>query len=93
MLKNPIMDCLNRTSPIAVCGEIVEYKTDRENNVFTLVYNQDKEYSVPTEVYLHKADAAIECSAEYELEKIEDTNSAYLRINGKPGINTLTVKF
>ena len=93
MLKNPIMDCLNRTSPIAVCGEIVEYKTDRENNVFTLVYNQDKEYNVPTEVYLHKADATIECSAEYELEKIEDTNSAYLRINGKPGINTLTVKF
>ena len=93
MLKNPIMECLNRTCPIAVCGDIVEYKTDRENNVFTLVFEQDKEYDVPTEVYIHKEAKSIECTAEYVLEPVEGTNASILKISGKPGTQKLTVNF
>ena len=93
MLENPIMDCLNRTSPIAVCGDIVEYKTDRENDTFTLIFEQDKKYDVPTEVYLHKKAKSIECTSEYELEPIEGTDASILKINGKKGTQKLVINF
>lgn len=93
LLENPIMSSLIRTAPVAVCGDIIEYTTDRENGVFTLAFEQDKEYSVPTEIYIHKPAASIECTAEYELEPIEGSKASILKIKGNIGTNKVTVKF
>ena len=93
LLENPIMECLIRTSPVAVCGSITEYSFDKENNVFTLKYEQDKEYSSPTEIYVHKAAASIECDGEYSLEPIGDKGAAMLRITSAPGTHTVVIKF
>lgn len=42
---------MNRPYPIAVCGEIIEYHSDSKTRAFTLKWNQDKEYTVPTLIY------------------------------------------
>lgn len=93
LLDNPIMTCLHRTAPVAVCGSITDYSLDRENGTFTLNYEQDKEYSVPTEIYVHKAAKSIECDGEYELEPIGDDGAALLKIKTGAGTHKVTVKF
>lgn len=85
LLENPIMGSLIRTAPVAVCGEIEKYWLDREKNIFTLEYNQDKEYELPTEIYVHKAAKSIECDGEYVLESLGDNGAAMLKITAKPG--------
>lgn len=42
---------MNRPYPIAVCGDIIKYHSDSKTRTFTLKWNQDKEYTVPTEIY------------------------------------------
>lgn len=68
LFDDPIMTVIKRTSPVAVCGRIDSYSWDKESNTFTLEYTQDKEYSVPTEIYMHAAPVSVECDAEYKTE-------------------------
>ena len=93
LLNNPIMTFLIRTSPVAVCGSIESYTTDRENNVFTLTYNQDKEYELPTEIYVHKAAKNIECDGEYSLDPIEGSEASMLRITAGAGKHRVKISF
>ncbi len=93
LLDDPIMTCLVRTSPVAVCGKIDKYSFDRENEIFTLEYTQDKEYSVPTEVFVHKNAKSIECDGEYTLEPVGDKGAAMLRIVASAGNHKVTIKF
>ena len=73
--------------------KIIRYSTDRENGVFTLDYEQDREYNSPTEIYVHKAYKSIECTAEYTVEPIEGTEASRVYINGNPGTHKLVIKF
>ena len=93
LLNDPIMTCLIRTSPVAVCGKIDKYSFDRENEIFTLEYTQDKEYSVPTEIFVHKNAKSIECDGEYTLEPVGDNGAAMLKINAPAGNHKVTIKF
>lgn len=68
LLENVIMRDLIRTSPIAVTGNIDSYKYDREGNTFTIEYTQDKEFDLPTELYLHAEPKEVECDGEYTVE-------------------------
>ena len=90
---DPIMTCLLRTSPVAVCGEIKEYGIDRENDIFTLTYEQDREYSLPTEIYLHKAAKKITCDGEYTLEPVGENGAAILKITAGKGSHTVKVDY
>ena len=91
LLETPIMDLLVRTAPVAVCGEIENYSFDRENDVFTLEYTQDKKYSVPTEIYLHKTAKSIECDGKYTLEAVSENGSAMLKIISGEGKHKVKV--
>lgn len=93
LFENPIMSCLIRTSPVAVCGSIERYSYDRENDIFTLTYDQDKEYSVPTEIYVHKAFKNIECDGEYTVEPKNKNGAAMLKITAAPGKHTVKISF
>ncbi len=96
MFNDPIMLSLLRPAPISVCGTIDSYGLDRENQVFTLNFTQDKEYSLPTEIYLHKAPTEIVTDGEYEITNNVCTEGAYsatLKIKTAPGKHTVTVKF
>ncbi len=93
LLQNPIMQCLVRTSPVAVCGDIDGYSLDRENNIFSLEYTQDKEYGLPSEIYIHKAAKSIECDAEYVLEPVGSNGAAMMKINAGAGKHTVKISF
>ncbi len=93
LLENPIMTCLIRTSPVAVCGSIEKYSFDRENNIFTLTYNQDKEYELPTEIYVHKPAKSIECDCEYMLEPINGCEASMLKITAEAGKHFVKISF
>ena len=93
LLETPIMDLLVRTAPVAVSGKIENYSFDRENDIFTLEYTQDKEYSLPTEIYLHKAAKNIECDGEYTLESVGDNGASILKITSDIGNHTVKVTY
>ncbi len=65
LFENPIMRDLVRTSPMAVTGTIDSYGYDREKKIFTLEYTQDKEFDLPTEIYLHAEPKKITADGEY----------------------------
>lgn len=91
LLDDPIMTCLIRTSPVAVCGKIDSYSFNRESNVFTLEYTQDKEYNLPTEIFVHKKAKSIECDSKYTLEPIGENGAAMLKINSNTGKHKITI--
>lgn len=93
LLNDPIMDCLIRTAPVAVCGKAESYAYDRKNDMFVLTFKQDKEYNMPTEIFLHKAYKEIECDGNYAVELINTSGAAMLKITTTPGKHTVTVKF
>ena len=87
------MSCLVRTSPVAVCGTIDKYYLDRENNCFVLTYTQDREYSAPTEIYVHKEYKSIECDAGYTVESIGKNGAAMIKITAAPGNHSIKINF
>ena len=78
---------LVRTSPVAVTGDIESYSFDRENEVFTLAYNQDREFDEPTEIYLHKEPKNITASGEYEID------GRTLKLKTAPGRNEIRIEY
>ncbi len=93
LLETPIMNLLKRTAPVAVCGEIDSYSFDRENNVFTLEYTQDKEYDVPTEIYVHAEAKSVECDGDYRLEPLGSNCVSMLKINSGIGKHKVVISF
>lgn len=93
LLENPIMRCLKRAAPVAVCGEIKEYHLDRENDIFTLEYSQDKEYDEPTEIYIPKEFKKLSCDGEYTLEARGENGEAIIRISAPAGEHKVVIEF
>ena len=52
ILNEDFIKLLTRPYPKAVTGFIDEFKYDYVNNVFTLKFTQDKEFTVPNVVYI-----------------------------------------
>lgn len=93
VLDNPVMTALKRPHPVAVTGDILSYCYDIESNSFELNYVQGKEYSVPTEIYLHKKASSIECNGEYEFKEYDCGDCGILEVKTKPGNNTIKINF
>lgn len=93
LLENPIMRCLRRAAPVAVCGTIKEYRYDREKDIFTLEYEQDREYTEKTEIYIPKAFKNLTCGGEYELSPLGEDGSAILKISAPAGSHKVVIEF
>ncbi len=72
LIGSPVWDVLKKPYPRAVTGKIDSYYHDRDGNTFTLIYTQDKEYDVSTEIFAHKKIDKIIVDGEYEIEPIDD---------------------
>ncbi len=83
-------DVLTRPYPRAVTGEIEAYYHNRNEESFTLTYNQDKDYPVPTEIYAHKSIKSIETDGEYEIIPVENSDGSVVKI--KTGVGKHKVK-
>lgn len=89
----PIMKNLIRPFPIAVCGDIIKYRHDRENNSFTLEFNQDREFDVPTVVFAHKEIESIETDGEYKIIPLGETGRSHIEFKTGAGNHKIKVKF
>lgn len=92
IMDSPLMNTLCRPHPIAVCGEIEKYSFDKAAQLFTLSFHQEKDYTVPTEIFCHKPPAEIETDGEYEIKQL-DHCCCILKIFTKPGKNKITIKY
>lgn len=89
LIDSPMWDTLKKPYPRAVTGTIDSYYHDRDGNSFTLIYTQDKDFDVPTEIFAHKEIAQVVTDGEYEIEKIED--DAYI-VKLKTGVGKHNVR-
>ena len=89
----PIMKNLIRPFPIAVCGDIIKYRHDRENNSFTLEFNQDREFDVPTVVFAHKEIESIKTDGEYKIIPLGETGRSHIEFKTGAGNHKIKVKF
>lgn len=92
LFGSPLWDVLKRPYPRAVTGKIEGYKHDRDENTFTLTYEQDKDFDVPTEIFAHKPIENIETDGEYEVTEIDGCSSV-IKIKTDKGKHTVKVKF
>jgi len=93
MLTSPISQSLVRSVPVAVCGTIEKYYSDRENNAFVLEFNQEKDFDVPTVIYAHKEIENIETDGEYIILPIADTPHSRIEIKTSIGKHKVIVSF
>ncbi len=93
IFDSPVMGCLKRPAPVAVCGDIKEYKHDKKKNVFTLEYTQSTEYSEPTEIYIPKQFKNITCDGKYELMPKGDNGEAIVKIYSEAGEHKVIIEF
>ena len=89
----PIVKNLVRPFPVAVCGDIVKYRHDRENNFFTLEFRQDREFDVPTVVFAHKEIESIETDGEYKIIPLGDTGRSHIEFITGIGSHKIRVNF
>jgi len=93
MFTSPISQSLVRSVPVAVCGTIEKYYSDRENNAFVLEFNQEKDFDVPTVIYAHKEIENIETDGEYIILPIADTPHSRIEIKTSIGKHKVIVSF
>ncbi len=92
LLDLPLMDVLCRVYPRAVTGEIISYGLDRKSNVFTLKYNQEKDFDAPTEIFVPGDFKEIICSGEHSFESFGG-KSGILKVHTGKGYNEIKIVF
>lgn len=85
-----VVRSLVRPAPVAVTGEIDSYTTDRKDGIFTLRYTQDKEFDLPTEIYLPSAPVSVETDGEYSFKPFDGSEAGILSV--KTGVGRHQVK-
>ncbi len=87
-----VLDVLKRPRPVAVTGNIIDYRYDKEADIFTVNFAQDKEYDAPTEIYCHKPIKEVTTCGEWEYEALSESTGKLI-VRTKPGKHRITVKF
>ena len=87
-----VFEALKRPRPVAVTGKIVSYRFDKENDTFTLDFEQEREYDAPTELYCYKPVKEVKTCGEYEYVPISE-NTGKLLIKTAPGKHRIIVKY
>ncbi len=90
VLDAPLSDLLDRPYPEAVTGEIKKLGFSASTGEFELNYEQDREFVVPTVIYVPDKIKKVETAGEYEVQPIDGSDSCKLII--KTGIGSHTVR-
>lgn len=92
IIHSPVMDMLCRPHPIAVCGNINNYHFDKTAQCFTLYFNQETSYSVPTEIFCHRYPKSVDTNGAYDIKMLGD-ESCILNLTTNEGTNYITIHF
>ena len=86
----PLMQMLSRTCPVAVAGEDIHYRMDREKKIFTLEFTSNKEGE--TLIYAH-APSTAQTDGEVKTVSSYSNGASLLSITCGNGKHTLTLQF
>lgn len=92
MKNTPIVDMLCRAHPVAVCGEIVFYKFSKSENKFSLEFEQNETYDVPTVIFCHRNIKKVITNGSYTVEKT-GRNTSLLSLKTEKGTNRIEILF
>ncbi len=93
ILEQDFMTVLTRPRPKAVTGEIISYKYDHDNGTFTIEYNQEKKFKVPTIIYVDKKPESIECNGKYKIIELPGNIGYDIEFKTNPGRNEIKITF
>lgn len=85
------INVISRPYPQAVCGDIISSKYNRENDIYTLIFEQKADFTVPTEIYLHKAFKEIKTDGRYDIDR--SGGGTILKLFTEIGTHTVVVEF
>ena len=87
------MKVLTRPRPKAVTGDIIAYKYNHDDGKFTLRYNQDKKYKVPTVVYVDRKPEEIKCEGKYKVIELPGNIGYDIEFKTDIGENLIEIEF
>lgn len=82
---------ISRPYPQAVCGDILSSKYDREADIYTLTFEQNQKFDVPSEIYLHKPFKSIKADGKYVIDN--SSGGMVLKLTTDIGTHKLIVEF
>lgn len=85
-------DVIIRPHPIAVTGNILSYRHDRDNNTFELSYEQENSFDAPTEIYLPHKPKAVATDGEYEIQEIDGCDAVILKLTTDIGNHKINIE-
>ena len=91
LLKEPIMQQLNRPAPRAVTGTIESYRHDRTTNTFTLIYRQEKAFDAPTVIYAPQEPKAVHTDGTFAI-KPNGGSGVLIEITTDPGRHEVKIE-
>lgn len=93
ILESPLMQVFCRIYPQAVTGTIKSYENDHDKKVFTLIYEQNKEFDVPTVIYSPTAIKSVSTKAEYEIVNIEGSEACLINVKSGTGEHKVEITY
>jgi endoglycosylceramidase len=88
-----MMQVLSRPYPRAVTGGIINYSYDREQKIFTLGYDQDRDYDAETIIYLPSDPVSVEAPCAYSIKKYAEGEAGWLELKTPVGRNMIKIQF
>lgn len=93
ILDAPLMKVFSRIYPQAVTGKITCYKNDRDAKIFTLDYDQDKEFDAPSVIYSPTAIKSVKTQGEYKIINIDGCEACLVEIKTGVGAQRIEIKY
>ena len=93
LLDDPLAETLVRPYPKAVTGQLLEYNFNSEEDIFTLTYEQNNGFDVPTVIYAHKAAKSISVDGEDSLEGVVSSDTFDISVKTGIGKHIVEIKF
>lgn len=93
MLDTPLMSVLSRPYPKAVTGFIVSYRYDKAGGAFSLDFDQQNEFAVPTVLYAHRPVKSVKVDGAEALGAAAAVEGNDVSVKTGPGRHTVVVQF
>ena len=92
-MKSPVINALSRPYPQKICGNIIDFKYNKNSNIFELNFEQSTKFNADSIVYLHKNPKKIISDCDYVFEEYEVGNCGILKIKSDTGKHFVKVEF
>lgn len=93
VLKSPVINALSRPYPQKVCGKIIDFKYNKNSNIFELNFEQSTNFNSDSIAYLHRKPKKINSDCDCSFEEYAVGNCGVLKIKSDIGKHFVKVEF